>query len=1045
MKLFLRFLLVCALLICALFAVLAVVSHTLIDKQYRRLEQEQVQHGILAARDVFRDELSRMHALCLDWANWDALFEFCHNGRQNFVKENILPRTLEVLEINYLLIINKDRKPLSETAVSLPSAEMVPPPTAFKIRLMEEGYFDRVLTGKSVQGFMNLGQSILAFTAEPVLKSDSSGEPAGVIVFGSFLEGNIATRVRARLGKNYSFLPFTDQSRHSPQEMPITLDSHGVVPLTTFDKENVSGSLLFGDISGIPAFVLLYKLPRTLYESGIRLWIDLLWSILFVLLATLGCIFPLLHMPLILRLRNLNNYLQEFLRGNEPEKILSTKGNGPVAQLTHATAKLLEKFRTEHQAHEIAIRRLKVAFDSAPDAILLCDLSTRDIVDCNAALEAMLGFTRDRIIGQVFEFIVPPGEKYCYILDHLARQPHYSGELEVQNAEGDRLPVLLRSETFFLEGRPMLQAALHDISDVRQAQEREERAKNGLAAASRRRSDFITTVSHEMRTPLSALLGFTDLAEEAQSPRETAGWLRNIRRESSHLLELVNDLLDHARIEAGKVSIRPLNTDLRKFLQDLSITVQALLHNKKGVRFFLNLADNIEESYLVDSLRLRQILLNLLENAVKFTPRGSITLRVEAEAIDEENYLLFSVTDTGIGIPEEAQPHIFESFRQADDNISREYGGTGLGTAIASKLAQLMNGKLTLRSAVGQGSEFTLRLPCSQATTTPKSSTSDENSATRDNLTKAAGTPTEDTGDSATPYTPSATAPYAAQGFPAKIAQPSADALEITSSGTNSIASSADAGQVAFDKKCPPPANVLLVEDYALNRQVASAFIRHAGHNLFTSFNGRDAVEKAKNRPFDLILMDVQLPILDGLEATRQIRAQGCNRSTPIIGLTAYAETKTITACRAAGMNDVLAKPFTKEDFYAMLERTVGQICKSDTSATEAERLPRDYIVQHFFFGKRELAERALDIFLKDAQPLLASIARGCEEGDTTIIQHNAHQIKSGAGYLGLSTLQDVCQSITEQARTGLTDGIEDLLREALAEYQRLRSLRAPA
>ncbi len=1017
MRLYLKILLACLTLTALLLAAFGAFSYRQIDRSFRALEIRRVQESVLLARDVMREELDRIGSLCQDWGNWDDLYDFCKGKNPDFPRENILPRTLEVLRINYLLILDSSRTTLSETAITLPSLKPAPLPAAFKIRFLEEGYFDHVLTGKRLSGFMNLGPSVLAFTAVPVQKTDGMSDVPGVIVFGSFVRENLAVRLRERLGEEYSVLSFKDQSWYSAQEMPVNLDGRGVVPITTVDNHTISGALLFGDISGIPAFALICRQQRDIYQSGYALWTTLMSGWAGLLLLCLAGMVPVYLYLATGRLRTLTRLLRSSRENPPTIPLLPARGNGLTSELTESVNHLLLLLRNAQTACQLAEQRYQSAFSATPDGLLICDLATRNIIDCNRSLETLLQLPRAAILGQPVELLFPADDKYLYMLDHLARQQEFHGELELRNALGQRLPAEFRTLTFALDGRQVLQASIRDLSAMREAQLREERIRSELAAASRLRSEFLTTLSHEMRTPLSALIGFTDLAAEARSTPEALGWLKNIRRESVHLLDLVNNLLDHSAIDAGRVAVRAENADLRAFLRSLATATQALLHNKKSVRFFLNIADNVGRTYRFDPLRLRQILLNLLGNAVKFTARGSVTLRVEAEAQEEADQLTFAVIDTGIGIPEEAQPHIFESFVQASENVTREYGGTGLGAAIANKLTRLMGGQLTFRSTVGKGSEFTLTLPLQ----TPEQAVVTGTSATAD-----PGDISPPPGDAATP---SALTPPELPTESGHAAQPAATASPTATT--------------ALIRRRLLPANILLVEDYALNRQVASAFIRHSGHNLFTCFNGQDAVAKCLKRDFDLILMDVQLPVLDGMEATRQIRAQGPNRSTPIIGLTAYAEAGTIAACRAAGMNEVLAKPFAKEDFYAMLNRTVGELPPAQEQAASPEQLPREYIVQHFFFGKRELAQKALDIFLKDAQTLLAAIAKGIDDGDTAVVQHSAHQVKSGAGYLGLSALQDICQSITEQARTGLADGLDVLLKDATLEYQRIRTLRA--
>jgi signal transduction histidine kinase/ActR/RegA family two-component response regulator len=373
-----------------------------------------------------------------------------------------------------------------------------------------------------------------------------------------------------------------------------------------------------------------------------------------------------------------------------------------------------------------------------------------------------------------------------------------------------------------------------------------EKLKARAEAANSAKSEFLANMSHEIRTPMNGILGMTELAMQADSVAEQRECLSTIRSSGDALLSILNDLLDLSKIEAGKFEIQEAPFSLRELLSE-SGKVFAFRMREKGLRFEAAVDDVLPDLLVGDAWRLRQILLNLLGNAVKFTAEGSIVLSARCE----QTFLRLAVTDTGIGIPQEKQGQIFEAFRQADTHIARNYGGTGLGLSICLKLVSLMGGKIELTSEPGQGSTFSVVLPLKVA---PE------------------------------------------QG--GRVAE-------------TDLASAASI----------PSLNILLAEDNLVNQKVAARLLEKQGHRVTVAGNGRVAVECFQKGPFDLVLMDVQMPEMDGLEATRAIRkieATGEGR-IPIIAMTAQTMKGDRDNCFAAGMDGFVSKPIRLPELWSAL------------------------------------------------------------------------------------------------------------------------------
>jgi signal transduction histidine kinase len=388
----------------------------------------------------------------------------------------------------------------------------------------------------------------------------------------------------------------------------------------------------------------------------------------------------------------------------------------------------------------------------------------------------------------------------------------------------------------------------------RQAEERvalahEHAARVAAEKASRAKSRFLANVSHELRTPMNAIIGMTDLAlAESLSPL-IRDYLTTVQSSAHSLLELLNEILDFSKIEAGKFMLESKPFRLRDLLDTLQ-RMHDFRAADKGLQFAISIDDSLPDEFIGDSKRLQQVLVNLLSNALKFTDRGSVSLEIVAQSVEPAAAeVIFAVCDTGIGVSAEDQKRIFAPFTQADDTSTRRYGGTGLGLAIASDLIRAMGGTLTLHSALGEGSKFTFTISLERQRSSPS--------------------------------------------------KPALQVSHVTNGSPPS----------AFDAPLIEPLSVLLAEDVAANQMLVRHALQKRGHAVEVASDGLEAVERATNGQFDVILMDVQMPGLDGFQATSAIRMLPAYSRKPIIALTAHAMPGDQERCLAAGMNGYLAKP----------------------------------------------------------------------------------------------------------------------------------------
>lgn len=597
----------------------------------------------------------------------------------------------------------------------------------------------------------------------------------------------------------------------------------------------------------------------------------------------------------------------------------------------------------------------KAVVEDGSDLIFVVDFKG-NICYHNSSVGDTLGYKSKTLAGKnFFDYILPSSLPEFKAKFKQSQKRAYTEKVEFQFLCADTSFRFLEFNAINLKHKEGLEGFILDCRDITQRKKDAEE----LVRLQKAKEQFLANISHEIRTPINGIAGMADLLGQKANVEEQETYLNAIRHSAENLKLIINDILDLAAIESGKLKFEKIGFNLTDVVPTL-ISTFAYQAKEKNITLDYSIDTKLNRILIGDPVRLNQVLINLISNAVKFTHSGSINVLCSADRQQKDTcWVRFEISDTGIGIPGEKLNTIFESFSQADASVTRKYGGSGLGLTIVKQLVELQNGKITVRSEEEVGSTFIVLMP------------------------------------------------YAV-------------------GKADTIFTSTLASQKLQDNTLTKNLKVLLVEDNDINRLYAKSILKNWQCEVDIAENGLVAIEKVKSGDYDLVLMDIQMPVMDGYEATKTIRLLEGKKDLPILALTANATKPDIEKCLTSGMNDYLPKPFTPDDLHRKIVLELKIRPKKDSETIAPPRVASYDLsyLRSISNNNLEFIEEMMQTFVQTMPGVLDQMRGGLAEKNFDLISRLAHQVKPSFTLLGIHDQRQNILFIEEngKAKTNISE-----------------------
>ena len=1009
----------------ALGIVLYAASRWFLLGSFSKLEQTGAQQDVQRVLNALDQDFGAIDRFTYDRASTDETYDAMASPSPGFIRSLLgkdASGSTQTRRFNFILLIDASGHLIASRGLNLATKQVVAVPESLIAHVsLGDPLFQLAQAKGAINGVLLLPEGPLLVVARPIIEPNTQGPIRGFMLSGRYLEPpgdltglerttNFPLSVQRIDGRK---LPddFSDARRH--------LSKHGDIYVRPMNAALLGGYALLDDIYGKPALILKVEMPRLIYEQGHLSQLYFVGSLGIAGLVFAGVVMLLLEKSVVSRLSGLSTCVAGIASTRDASARLHCPGSDEISHLGSAINLMLESLQVSQRQRQQAEERYRAFMNNIPAIASIKDRYGRFLY-INEPMSRTYKIKLEEVRGKTLADWIP-AEIAARIRLHdqevLSTKRVMQFEEVVPTPDG--VPHHWLAFRFPLEGpdgEQLVGTVAIDISRRKQAEADLRESKELAEAANRAKSEFLANMSHEIRTPLNGVVGMTELALGTDLTSEQREYLETVKLSADSLLTVINDILDFSKIEAGKIDFETIDFDIRELLE-ITVRTLALRADEKRLELLCDIAPEVPPGIQGDSTRLRQVVVNLVGNAIKFTEAGEVVLKVGVTHGEGGDRLLhFIVSDTGIGIPIEKQKSIFDPFTQADTSTTRKFGGTGLGLSISARLVQMMSGHMWVESTPGVETEFHFTLPLVPAAKPLKTvadSSSDPLRGLRvlivdDNATnckflemtlKRWGMLPTSANSGAQAIDELLRAAAAGERYELIISdvlmpgmdgfafvervrqEPDLSATKIlllTSAGQRGDAARCqDLGISAYAMKPVRPSEllavlsrvlddhghestqpsitryslanthqtevslrVLVAEDNAVNQKLVARLLEKRGHNVEVVANGRDALNALEQGTYDMVLMDVQMPEMDGFEATaeQRKREKRSGLHTPIIALTAHAMKGDRERCLEAGMDGYLSKPIRAPELDALLKKYAARGEASTPTLEHEER-----------------------------------------------------------------------------------------------------------
>jgi PAS domain S-box-containing protein len=904
-----------------------------------------------------------------------------------------------LLDASGQVVVSRSRNLLTKTDTDIPES--------LKAHLsLTDPLLQHATPTSNVRGILMLPEGPLLIVSRPIVTSNEEGPIRGSLVMARYLEDGGDLKGMERTTYFSLAVRRVDDAQLPADFKEARSHLSGAEPIHVrpMNDDVLCGYTVLNDIYNKPALILRVEMPRVIYRQGRLSQLYFMGAMLIAAIVLGSVVQLLLEKSVLSRLSSLNNSVRRIASSGDASARVHCAGLDEIANLCEEINRMLGSLQLSQKQKQNAEERYRAFMNNIPAIAVIKDSKGR-IIYINEPMSKTFKVKLEEVQGKTVNDRIPEEmAKTIRLHDRevlFTKRPHQYEEI-LPSPDGNLHHWLsIRFPLEGPEGELLVGMVGIDITDRKEAETALQAAKAMAETANRAKSEFLANMSHEIRTPLNGVVGMTELALGTDLTSEQQEYLETVKLSADSLLTVINDILDFSKIEAGKIDFEMIDFDLRETME-MTMKTLAFRANEKGLELLCDISPDVPEGIQGDSTRLRQVVLNLVGNAIKFTDAGEVALKVLLTQSEGGDRLLhFTVSDTGIGIPPEKQKSIFEPFSQADTSTTRKYGGTGLGLSISIRLVGMMAGKMWVESEPGCGTKFHFTLPLVPAAEPIETGSGarsdllpgvkvlivDDNSANRrilEGMLKKWGMVATSVGSGAEAIVALLAASTAGEQFRLIICDllmPGMDGFEfvervrqkpelstakimlLTSAGRRGDAGRCEELGISayatkpvrrsellevisklLDDREQEPAlplitrdsianarnaaeslRVLVAEDNAVNQKLVARLLEKRGHSVNVVANGREALESLEQGAYDLVLMDVQMPEMDGFEATGELRNREklTGLHTPIIALTAHAMKGDRERCLKAGMDGYLSKPIRAQELDDLLENYI--------------------------------------------------------------------------------------------------------------------------